>query len=210
MEIFLTAHKELIASIQSLATIIAMIIAGTWALRRLSFERPFQSALCIEISALTLPIISGLNLFHIEIIVKNIGRSVVTYGDTDNANIKSWVKVAGIKKDAFGREAAFAKGMGTHKFVSWDDNGFVVDLYDGPFISLFSEWFENTTSVTLEAGEWEQYSIDLMLQPTIENVSISVKVYESTTRDRKLGRPYYWLAQKIFPCALQCSTQYDT
>ena len=191
------------------------MIAGIWAIRRIAYERPFQSLVGFEASSKCSKINENLFLLHVQIIIKNEGHAVINYGDSDDLKYRSTITMKGIKNNIqlpgkptlpAGEAAEFItrNPLKSARFIPWNDEGAFVTLFDGPFNELFQDWFWDplggrSKSVTLEGGESEQYSCDCLVSTDIAQVSIAVTIFETVVKDKKLGRPYYWSIEDVFP-----------
>lgn len=178
---WLSGNKDLFAAIQSIVTSLAIPIGAYWALRRFSFERPFEPALTLEISASAFPLDGNFKLLHVDTLLKNTGRAVFDLYDPTSGPHRSWVKIYGIKGSKFEQKS---------DWIDWDNSEFAVKLFEG--------WFKDTPHLVLESGEQERYAADLMIPSDVSIINIWVKISETIVKNSKLGRPYYWSTQKVF------------
>lgn len=70
---------------------------------------------------------------------------------------------------------------------------------------IFGKWFEKPwlsgyAQATLKVSEPEHYSAQLVVPQGVVGILISVKLFETVIRNRELGRPYYWLIEKLIEC----------
>lgn len=178
---WLSTKKEFFSAIQSIVTSLGIIIGAIWALRRFSFERPFEPALTLEISACAFPLGRNVKLLHIDTLLKNTGRAVFDLYDPTSEPHRSWVKIYGIRNSKFEQKS---------DWIDWENSQFAVKLFEG--------WFKDTPHLVLESGEQERYAADLIIPSDVSIINIWVKISETVIKNKKLGRPYYWSTQKVF------------
>ena len=179
--LWLKANKDFFAAVQSIITSLAIPIGAYWALRRFSFERPFEPALTLEICASSFSLDANSKLLHVDTLLKNTGRAVFDLYDPTSEPHRSWVKIYGIRDSKFEQR---------DDWNDWDNSEFAVKLFEG--------WFKDTPHLVLESGEQEHYAADLIIPSDVSIINIWVKISETIIKNKRLGRPYYWSTQKVF------------
>lgn len=196
---YLANLKDALASLQSIATMLALVIGAIWALRRFGFERPYESVLDLKTAATMVRLGNEANFLHVEVDIENIGKSAIVIGDS--ANAKSVVTILGINEA--GWEKVSRTGIVDPKDANIQTQ--ITCLFDGGFTEIFKQWFEKPwpsgyAQATLEVGEPEHYSAQLIVPKGVVGIFFLVKIYEAVIRNRELGRPYYWLIEKLIEC----------
>lgn len=128
---FWASLKDALASLQSIATMLALVVGAVWAWRRFGLERLYESLLELEIAATAVPLGNAANFLQVEVEVKNIGKSAIVIGDS--ANAKSAVTILGITQ--VGWEAAQNAGLVDPKDAALQTQ--MIRLYDGDFRDIW-------------------------------------------------------------------------
>jgi hypothetical protein len=195
---WVSGYKDLISTLQSIATMTGLIIAGMWALRRFYYERPYQGSLEVTITGTLFSSNSSANLMHMFIHVKNIGKAAIKIGNSTQIDHHSSIKVYAISKSANLLPDDIRSSSGPIN-TELDSSAFSEQIIDRDFVEQFKPWFEERKFAILESGEGETYSLDFALDKSIGTILVMVTIYE-TRINRALGRPYYWREHTLINC----------
>jgi len=179
----ISTHKDFFAGLESIVTMVAIPIAGVWALRRFAFERPFEPALHMELSASAIRANSSFRLLHVEMKLKNTGRAVFELSDQH-----SWIKVYALNTE-------IKMPSDGKNWFNWDDTKLATKMFEG--------WFTDAPSLVLESGEEEDYAADIAIPVDISVVNIWVRVTQTITKGKKTETQYYWSTQRVFDLSKQ-------
>ena len=201
---FLTGHKDAFVAIggigellQSLVTMIAVVVGGTWALHRFTKERPFEANVKLRMDANISEFDEDRRLLRITIILENAGLAAIKLGDSRVTPHRGRFAVRGIQVQPLHRGAEPAETKPLSAF-SWDQSPASIILLDEPFVDVFKEWFPDGKSYTLEAKEVAELCGDFLLAKEFEIVNIFVQIYEGYIREAQLKRPYFWLLERTY------------
>ena len=199
---FLTEYKDAIASIgsigifiQSLVTMVAVIVGGSWALHRFSKERPFEANVKLRMDAHISDFDEDRRLLRLTIILENAGLAAIKLGDSRVTPHRGRFAVRALQVRPLHHKEATAKPLTQ---FSWDDSSASVVLLDEPFVQVFKEWFPDGKSYTLEAKETAELCGDFLIAKEFDIVNVFVMIYEAYIRERLLQRPYFWLLERTF------------
>jgi hypothetical protein len=201
---FLTEHKDAFVAIggigellQSLVTMIAVVVGGTWALHRFTKERPFEANVKLRMDANISEFDEDRRLLRLTIILENAGLAAIKLGDSRVTDHRGRFAVRGIQVQPLhhGQKPAATKPMAE---FSWDNSPASVTLIDEPFTNVFKSWFPDGHSYTLEAKETAELCGDFLLSKEFEIVNVFVQIYEGVIREAALKRPYFWLLERTF------------
>ena len=194
----LLKYKEVISSLQSIGTILGLIIAGIWALRRFHYERPYQGSLEVTINGSLFASNSSANLMHLFIHVRNIGKAAIKIGNSADISHHSSIKVYAVSRSAKLLPNYINSTSGTIN-TDLTTSQFSEQIIDLDFVELFKPWFEDRKYALLESGEGETYSLDIAIDKSVGVILVQVTIYE-TRMNRALGRPYYWREYAMINC----------
>jgi hypothetical protein len=200
---FFTEHKDAFVAIggigellQSLVTMAAVIVGGTWALHRFRRERPHEANVKLRMDADISEFDEDRRLFRIKIELENAGLAEIKLGDSRVTPHRGRFAVRGIQvQPRRGTEPAEAKPMSA---FSWDHSPASVVLFDEPLVDVFKEWFPDGKSYTLEAKETAELCGDFLVSKEFEIVNVFVQIYEGYIREAALKRPYFWLLERTY------------
>jgi hypothetical protein len=195
---FLLKYKEVISSLQSIGTILGLIIAAIWALRRFHYERPYQGSLEVTITGSLYASNSSANLMHLFIHVKNIGKAAIKIGNATNISHHSSIKVYAVSRTSKLLPDGINNTSGTIN-TDLTTSKFSEQIIDLDFVELFKPWFEDRKYAILESGEGETYSLDFAVDKSVGVILVHVTIYETRT-NKSLGRPYYWREYTMINC----------
>jgi hypothetical protein len=191
-------YKEVISSLQSIGTILGLIIAGIWALRRFHYERPYQGSLEVTINGSLFASNTSANLMHLFIHVRNIGKAAIKIGNSTDISHHSSIKVYAVSGSAKLLPDDINSTSGTIN-TDLTTSKFSEQIIDLDFVELFKPWFEDRKYAILESGEGETYSLDFAVDKSIGVILVHVTIYETRT-NKSLGRPYYWREYAMINC----------
>lgn len=187
---WLAANKDAISTLETILTIMAIIVGGIWALRRIYFERPYAGALEVAVSGSTVSRTADAHLVHISVKAKNIGKASIEIGNPPDDPHHSTIRIFG-----FARTARLVSGRPGGEPATIREALTAIPystvLVDRDFVDQFEPWFVDRRFTILEAGESETYSMVVALDKNIAALLVQVTIYE-TRIDRGLGRPFYW------------------
>jgi hypothetical protein len=201
---FLTQYKDAFMAIgnigifvQSLVTMIAVIVGGSWALHRFTKERPFEANVKLRMDANISEFDETRRLLRITVILENAGLAAIKLGDSRVTPHRGRFAVRGIQVQPLhhGAELAAAKPMSE---FSWDNSPASITLLDEPFVDMFKSWFPDGKSYTLEAKETAELCGDFLINKEFEIVNVFVLISEAYIREAALKRPYFWLLERTF------------
>lgn len=196
---YLASLNDALSSLQAIVGMIALVFGAVWALRRFGFERPYESVLNLEPAISIVHLGNKAKYLQVQVQIKNIGKAAIVIGDSAKAT--SQARVLGIV------DAGWEK-INQNGLVDLEDDllrSQTICLFDGGFTDIFRKWFEKPwpsgfARATLEVGEPEQYSAQLLVPDGVVGIFFSVKIYEAIIRNPDLDRPYYWLIEKLIEC----------
>lgn len=196
---FLAENKDAITAIgniglfiQSLVTMLAVIVGGGWALHRFTKERPFEANVKLRLDIGISEFDESRRVLRTTIVLENAGLAAIRLGDSRVSDHRGRLAVRAVKvKHAHGDPKPVA-------VLSWDASPDTVSLFDEPFVEVFQEWFPDGKSYTLEAKETAELCRDFVISKEFEIVNVLVLIYEGIVRDASLKRPYYWVLERTF------------
>ena len=199
---FLAENKDAITAIgnigifiQSLVTMLAVIVGGGWALHRFTKERPFEANVKLRMDAGISDYDDTRRLLRLTIILENAGLAAIKLGDSRVTPHRGRFVVRGIQVQPLHHADPAPKPLAE---FSWDDSPASVTLLDEPFTGVFKSWFPDGKSYTLEAKETAELCGDFVISKEFEIVNVFVLIYEAYIREAPLKRPYFWLLERTF------------
>jgi plasmid stability protein len=197
---FLADNKDAIIAIgnigifiQSLVTMLAVIVGGGWALHRFTKERPFEANVKLRMDVGISEFDEARRILRVTIILENAGLAAIRLGDSRVTDHRGRLAVRAVKVEH--SHSGEARPVAV---LSWENSPDTVALFDEPFVDVFKEWFPDGKSYTLEAKETAELCRDLVVSKEFEIVNIFVMVYEGIIREAGLKRPYYWVLERTF------------
>ena len=201
---FLAQYKDAFTSIgnigifiQSLVTMLAVIVGGGWALHRFSKERPFEANVKLRMDASISGFDENRRLLRITVILENAGLAAIKLGNSHVTPYHGRFAVRGLQVQPLhhGSQPAAPKPIAE---FSWDNSLASVTLLDQPFVDTFKLWFPDGKSYTLEAKETAELCGDFLIAKEFEIVNVLVLIYEAYIREAELKRPYFWLLERTY------------
>ena len=196
---FLADNKDAITAIgnigiflQSLVTMLAVIVGGGWALHRFTKERPFEANVKLRMDVGISEFDESRRVLRVTVILENAGLAAIRLGDSRVSAHRGRLAIRAVKVE-HSHAAAPAVAV-----LSWENSPDTVALFDQPFVEVFKEWFPDGKSYTLESKETAELCRDFVISKEFEIVNVFVMVYEGIIREAGLKRPYYWVLERTF------------
>jgi hypothetical protein len=190
---FLTEHRDAFVAtsgigelLQSLVTMAAVVVGGTWALHRFTKERPFEANVKLRMDADISAFDEERRLLRITIQLENAGLAAIKLGDSRVTDDRGRFAVRAIRVQPHRDTEPEAKPM---MEFSWDHSLASVTLIDQPFVETFKAWFPDGKSYTLEAKETAELCGDFLIAKEFEIVNVFGQIYEGYIREAALKQP---------------------